>query len=1511
MKMLKKILAVGAILVNCIFAAPKIWDGTADVSWYDSSAQTFSLTTAEQLAGLAKLVNEGVSDFTGKTINLEADIFLNDTTKGNSFLREWTPIGSFSYPFRGKFDGRMGNVNHKIYGLYINNYYSYNDYIGFFGVADNEISNVDILIGRIIAPTSSYVGGLGGLIRGKITNVCSQIDVTGYKNYIGGLVGYAADSVLKSCSEGNVIGRGDYIGGLVGYVEKVVDSSYHVGSVRGVNKVGGLIGYANGYVLNSYSEGNVDGTGVYVGGLVGSSATTVVNSYFDGYVVGAKNYVGGLIGYTKGTVLNSHSTAEVVGKESYVGGLIGHANGSIRNSFSEGSVSGLGNYVGGLVGFTLRRVDVPMNLDYDTTYIDNSYYIGNVEGLNFVGGLIGADSVYREIRDYFADSMFIANAVRDRESISIPMNIARIISDNASTGNVKGNAYVGGLIGKQCIAGKNSQTYIRIRETLDTIKYNVYARYDTIRFTVRVVGALKANILKNHSNSSVSADSDYVGGLIGSGDDVESSYHVSGEVRGKNFVGGLAGYANLVKKSHSSGAVFANSDYVGGLVGNGDEIDSSYHISGEVRGMNYVGGLAGNARVVKKSYSNGPVSADSNYVGGLVGYGNEIESSYHMGGSVSGRNYVGGLIGRGDSANYSYHSGGEVNGVNYVGGLVGEICSIRESSSNGSVLGQDSVGGLAGAIRYADLCGVNNSYGNGPYVKGNGSVGGLIGHFGPYRSTYERKDSLFLRDSYFKGDSVIGNANVGGLVGTSYTIINRSFSTANVRGYKNVGGLVGEYLGAKILQSFAEGDVDGENQVGGLVGTGAGAVNGMKIIQSYANGNVYGNKNLGGIAGTAKGSFEESYVSGFIHKTNVDTNYAGCMVGFVRDSLRISKSYYDITKCDYEIEGKTKIAVVKNSPGKTTEEMHQQTTFENWDFTNVWNITANMYPYIQLDSNLHANEADFSLVNAVVTTESLDNFEYDGLEKTPQVISVELLDKSLVAGTDYTVSYENNRNAGTASINVCGLGVYRDCKEIVFSILPIPIELTIDPLNSMVYTGFPLYPKVYVRSGNLSLNHSDYKVQYADNLSVGIATISVKMKGNYSGSASQSFVIEKANPIISEKTSSTKKRLEILYGLGEIADVSLSARNILFGEPLDSSKFIQGVSGDGNVGKFVWVNPDTIPSLGTGDYEVLFIPSDSVNYKTTKLLLQVKVRESATVVVYDGSEIIDSAFVEKGTSYLLPYNLQKDTTINNVHHSYVYWAHDTIGYDFVGFYNGNVFAGQPGDRITINEDMKINATYKPQNFTVTWLENENVILYIDTVAYGTMPEFLGEPPKKGWQWAKHTYTFKGWTPEIKPVTGDIAYTAVFDSTVRIFAVTFINGESKLQEDSLSYGEIPKYKGDTPTKKSTDLYSYEFIGWSPKIGPVEKDMEFFAVFDSIAKTGIADTRFANLEMSVVVASRSIQISSAPVGSSYAIFDMQGRVLKQGRVDSSNFNIAMPIAGNYLVKVGDRTRRVSIR
>jgi len=40
-------------------------------------------------------------------------------------------------------------------------------------------------------------------------------------------------------------------------------------------------------------------------------------------------------------------------------------------------------------------------------------------------------------------------------------------------------------------------------------------------------------------------------------------------------------------------------------------------------------------------------------------------------------------------------------------------------------------------------------------------------------------------------------------------------------------------------------------------------------------------------------------------------------------------------------------------------------------------------------------------------------------------------------------------------------------------------------------------------------------------------------------------------------------------------------------------------------------------------------------------------------------------------------------------------------------------------------------------------------------------------------------------------------------------------------------------------------------------------------------------------------------------------MQGRVMKKGRVESANFIIAMPQAGNYLIRIGGKTKRVNVK
>ena len=57
------------------------WDGSADTSWYtDHETDTeYRFTTAEQLAGLAQLVNDKTASvsFEGKTIYLDNDLDLS------------------------------------------------------------------------------------------------------------------------------------------------------------------------------------------------------------------------------------------------------------------------------------------------------------------------------------------------------------------------------------------------------------------------------------------------------------------------------------------------------------------------------------------------------------------------------------------------------------------------------------------------------------------------------------------------------------------------------------------------------------------------------------------------------------------------------------------------------------------------------------------------------------------------------------------------------------------------------------------------------------------------------------------------------------------------------------------------------------------------------------------------------------------------------------------------------------------------------------------------------------------------------------------------------------------------------------------------------------------------------------------------------------------------------------------------------------------------------------------
>ncbi|MBR4622663.1 MAG: hypothetical protein IKO44_04690 [Ruminococcus sp.] len=133
----------------------------------------------------------------------------------------------------------------------------------------------------------------------------------------------------------------------------------------------------------------------------------------------------------------------------------------------------------------------------------------------------------------------------------------------------------------------------------------------------------------------------------------------------------------------------------------------------------------------------------------------------------------------------------------------------------------------------------------------------------------------------------------------------------------------------------------------------------------------------------------------------------------------------------------------------------------------------------------------------------------------------------LVKGTDYTVSYSNNTNVGTATITVTGKGKYAGTYKKTFKVKALDLSSSYAkisiPYSSYTYTGSAIKPAVTVKfkDGDV-IPTSDYTVSYSNNKNVGVATITVKGKGtNVTGTYKKTFVVKPAkNEITSISTTS-------------------------------------------------------------------------------------------------------------------------------------------------------------------------------------------------------------------------------------------------------------------------------------------------------------------------------------------------------------------------------------------------------
>lgn len=251
-----------------------------DLGYTIESNGSYTVTSADGLMNIAKLVNGGKSDI---NITLDTDIDLTG--------KDWTPIGTdYDNSYKGTFDGG----GHTITGLT----FTTNDkYAGLFGWLNKAgtVKNV-VMEGVQITSNQIYggsIGGVAGYSWGTIENCSVSGSVSGTV-YVGGVVGAQIDGSITGCSSSATVKGMVDVGGVAGQTNSsaTLTACYATGNViieiDPVKNIsgGGLVGFNGGNgVLACYATGNVTSTGsstgnVHIFGFLGDNYTTVTACYW-------------------------------------------------------------------------------------------------------------------------------------------------------------------------------------------------------------------------------------------------------------------------------------------------------------------------------------------------------------------------------------------------------------------------------------------------------------------------------------------------------------------------------------------------------------------------------------------------------------------------------------------------------------------------------------------------------------------------------------------------------------------------------------------------------------------------------------------------------------------------------------------------------------------------------------------------------------------------------------------------------------------------------------------------------------------------------------------------------------------------------------------------------------------------------------------------------------------------------------------------------------------------------
>ena len=191
---------------------------------------------------------------------------------------------------------------------------------------------------------------------------------------------------------------------------------------------------------------------------------------------------------------------------------------------------------------------------------------------------------------------------------------------------------------------------------------------------------------------------------------------------------------------------------------------------------------------------------------------------------------------------------------------------------------------------------------------------------------------------------------------------------------------------------------------------------------------------------------------------------------------------------------------------------------------------------------------NFNIEKADIATADISDIEgpfgYTGIAWEPTV-TVKFNGTALTLGTDYTVSYKDNVNVGTATVTITGTGDhFKGTATKTFEITAASINgFTVSTVATVTYNTKAQTPAVTVASSGRILTADDYDVAYTNNVNAGTATVTVTGKGNFTGTASKDFTIDRARLDVNN--------LSVTHYISETAEQTYPVPSNMFldGEP--------------------------------------------------------------------------------------------------------------------------------------------------------------------------------------------------------------------------------------------------------------------------------------------------------------------------------------------------------------------------